>query len=199
MAQLFIETVNGLISGWYLTVETFVPCIHCIRGKDYSPCLFPLEDCSLACITGKSFIKCFGIRDIRLDELVPDVAMVHVANCKLEHSEIDIEKEIGEGGFATVFKGTYHDSIVAVKKIKFGSSDESTKEIEAFGEFRREVWIMSGLTHSNIVQMAGFTMDPFCIITEFVGCGNLKAKFKLGCVAFEMTLLAEKTIELSKL
>ena len=50
---------------------------------------------------------------------------------------------------------------------------DETTELAAFAEFRREVWLMSGLFHLNIVQMEGFTVDPFCIITEFISHGNL--------------------------
>lgn len=190
LAQLIIESINSLIDGWYsVSVEILIPCIHCIREKNYQPYFFNIQDCEQAAIDGKSFIKCANIRDIRLDEVVPDIAMTHVQNCKLTYSELNVEKEIGQGGFATVFKGVYQDKVVAIKRIKFGDSAQvsldDTTELQAFSEFRREVWIMSGLVHSNIVQMAGFTMDPFCIITEYIPCGNL------------YDLIHDKSLELS--
>ena len=178
LAQLIIETIDSLISGWYsIKVQIEVPCIHCVRDNNYSPFMFGIEDCEQAAINGQAFIKCSGIRDIRLDELVPDIAMIHVQDCKLSHSELEIDREIGMGGFAIVYKGQYRGKIVAIKKIKFGDNSEAslddTTELEAFSEFRREVWLMSGLFHLNIVQMEGFTIDPFCIITEFINHGNL--------------------------
>ena len=178
LAQLIIETIDSLIVGWYsIHVDIEVPCIHCIRENSYSPFMFPIEACEQAAIDGKAFIKCSDIRDIRLDELVPDIAMIHVQDCKLSHSELEIQREIGVGGFAVVYKGTFKDKVVAIKKIKFGDNSQpsidDTTEIEAFAEFRREVWLMSGLFHLNIVQMEGFTLDPFCIITEFIHHGNL--------------------------
>ena len=178
LAQLIIETVDNLIHGWYsIRVDIEVPCIHCIRDNSYSPFMFTIESCEQAAIDGKAFIKCSDIRDIRLDELVPDIAMIHVKDCKLDHDELVIDKEIGVGGFAIVYKGTYNNKVVAIKKIKFGNQDQpsidDTTEIEAFAEFRREVWLMSGLFHLNIVQMEGFSLDPFCIVTEFIHHGNL--------------------------
>ena len=177
LAQIVIETINALIDGWHgLNPEIYVPCIHCIRQKMYDPFIFLMEDCEIAAIQGKSIIKCRNTKPIRLDELVPDVAMTHVQNCRLDFHDLYIDKQIGEGGFAIVYKGTFKDAVVAIKKIKFGDNDESLSdvtEVQAFAEFRREVWIMSGLTQQNIVQLIGFTMDPFCIVTEFIYHGNL--------------------------
>eukprot|EP01094_Clydonella_sp_ATCC50884_P021946 TRINITY_DN493_c0_g3_i1.p1 TRINITY_DN493_c0_g3~~TRINITY_DN493_c0_g3_i1.p1 ORF type:complete len:2040 (-),score=911.87 TRINITY_DN493_c0_g3_i1:136-6255(-) len=178
LSQLVLETINALIDGWYkVNVEVYVPCIHCVRDRMYDPYLFTLAQCEEAAIAGQSFVKCGGVRDIRLDTLTPDIAMTHVAKCKLNFHEIEMGKKIGEGGFADVFKSTFKGEVVAVKKIKFGASNEpsldSTTELEAFGEFRREVWIMSGIVHENCVRLTGFSMDPFCIVSEFLACGNL--------------------------
>jgi len=178
LAQLIMDTIDGLIVGWYaIKVDIQIPCIHCIRDNSYSPYMFDIEDCEQAAIDGKASVKCSEIRDIRLDELAPDITMSHVQDCKLDYSDVITEREIGVGGFAVVYKGTYQGKIVAIKKIKFGDASQpsldDTTEIEAFAEFRREVWLMSGLFHLNIIQMEGFTIDPFCIITEFIHHGNL--------------------------
>jgi serine/threonine protein kinase len=178
LSQLVIETTNALIDGWYrMNVEVRVPCIHCVRDRMYDPYLFTLEECEAAAIAGHTFVRCSGVRDIRLDVVTPDIAMTHVQDSRLEYSDIEMGKKIGEGGFADVFKSIFRGEIVAVKRIKFGAKNQptldDTSEIEAFGEFRREVWIMSGIVHQNCVQLTGFTMDPFCIITEFLHHGNM--------------------------
>ena len=117
LAQLIIETIDSLISGWYsIKVQIEVPCIHCVRDNNYSPFMFGIEDCEQAAINGQAFIKCSGIRDIRLDELVPDIAMIHVQDCRLSHSELEIDREIGVGGFAIVYKEQYRGKIVDVKE-----------------------------------------------------------------------------------
>ena len=178
MAQLIIDSLNSLIEGWYnLIPDIQIPCIHCVKRKDFDPHIFNMEECEQQAIEGKSFVKCRNIRAVRLDELAPDVAMSHVASCKLNFRELTISNQIGEGGFALVYKGTYQGKAVAIKKIKFGSQNgpslDDTTELQAFAEFRREVWIMSGLVHQNLVQLVGFTMDPFCIVSEFMYYGDL--------------------------
>ncbi|KAL6054440.1 Myotubularin-like phosphatase domain [Balamuthia mandrillaris] len=44
-----------------------------------------------------------------------------------------------------------------------------------FNEFRREVWMMSGLSHPNIVSFKGLSMEQgqYCIVTELLPHGNL--------------------------
>jgi len=57
---------------------------------------------------------------------------------------------LGEGGFATVYKGKWHTISVAVKKIHLGAS--SGKVMQAF---IREMDVMSSLRHPNIVEIYG--------------------------------------------
>jgi len=66
---------------------------------------------------------------------------------------------------------------VAIKKLKTrekenGPDDDDTFS-KVFNEFRREVFIMSGLEHQNLVKLRGLCLDPLAIVTEFMGCGDL--------------------------
>jgi len=41
-------------------------------------------------------------------------------------------------------------------------------------EFRHEVWVLSGLSHPNIIKFYGFTVSPTCcMVTEFLDGGDL--------------------------
>jgi hypothetical protein len=89
----------------------------------------------------------------------PDLAMVHLDRHRIAFSELDKqEPPIGEGGFATVFKGTYKGEVVAIKQLRAaavdafaeslggdgddsGGVDEEARRL-TYEEFRHEVWIM---------------------------------------------------------
>ena len=45
--------------------------------------------------------------------------------------------------------------------------------VAAFGEFRREVWLMTGLKHPCIVSLKGFCTSPLMMIMECVTGGDL--------------------------
>jgi len=42
-----------------------------------------------------------------------------------------------------------------------------------FREFRQEVIVQSSMNHPNIVSLKSLSMNPFCLVTEFVPYGNL--------------------------
>jgi len=57
---------------------------------------------------------------------------------------------------------------VAVKRIPTNSMRESETH-----EFMKEAFILRQLRHPNVLQVLGASMDPACIVTEFMPRGNL--------------------------
>ena len=55
----------------------------------------------------------------------------------------------------------------------FSISGVGVTPLEAFSEFRREVWIMSSLSHPCLCGLVGFCIYPPCIVCEFVDKGDL--------------------------
>jgi serine/threonine protein kinase len=82
--------------------------------------------------------------------------------CSLKHTplQFDFEAKIWID-MSFLISGKWNNSAVAVKKLRMSkdeiigtSFDEDTLS-KAFAEFRREVWIMSSLSHPCIVQLIG--------------------------------------------
>lgn len=42
-----------------------------------------------------------------------------------------------------------------------------------YGDFRQEVWLMSGLVHPNVVSLMGYCTEPYAMVMDFVACGDL--------------------------
>jgi len=60
--------------------------------------------------------------------------------------------------------------IVAIKELQSQDTDET---VEKFQEFQKEVYIMSCLRHSNLVQLYGISLRPLSMIMEFMSAGDL--------------------------
>ena len=181
-ANLIISSINVFIEGWYQNQLTNVllPCTHCILEHSFDPFIFSLSDCELCAARGKRYAHCRGIRPVRIDLLAPDVAMADVPH--LDRKSIELGKELGEGSFARVYKATYKGDTVAVKVIKLDNehSDSLTQNDddalrERFVEFRKEVSLMSGLVHANLVELKGLCLDSseMLMVTEFLAGGDL--------------------------
>ena len=170
--KLFLKCINIIESfteSWYrLDVTIQIPCPHCIRNRSLSPVLFSYSDCKEAAIKGSPYILCTSGNSVRLDTLTPDLSMTEVQ--RIDYNSIKIQKEIGKGGFATVYKAEYNNEIVALKVIDL--LDPELLEA-AYTDFVRECWIMSGLQHHNVIGFRGLCMEPLCILTDFANYGNL--------------------------
>ena len=69
----------------------------------------------------------------------------------LKLNDLKIEKQIGAGASAEVYKGTYKEADVAIKKLRMvpSSSDNTLKE------FKREVSTLTQVRHPNLVLFMG--------------------------------------------
>ena len=74
----------------------------------------------------------------------------------LKLQDIVIEKKIGSGASADVFKGTYKEMDVAVKKLKFNPDQDGNNPIK---EFKREIHTLLKVRHPNLVMFVGACVD----------------------------------------
>jgi len=88
----------------------------------------------------------------------------------LKLADLKIEKQIGAGASAEVYKGSYKETDVAIKKLRlFDLKEENLKE------FKREVSTLSRMRHPNLVLFmgAGSEHGHVVIVTEYCFGGNL--------------------------
>ncbi len=125
-----VENIDTLVLDWLkIKFEITVPCIHCVKGKrflcsfsshtTYLHCLplyftegssdpyqFPLKLIEQAVSTNATYVKCRGIKDVLVSAVAPDVSLAEFRGAKVDYQDIKIVKQIGEGGFAKVYKVT---------------------------------------------------------------------------------------------
>jgi len=93
----------------------------------------------------------------------------NVYEWEVPHSELTMEKKLGEGAYGVVYRGKWRGITVAIKEMK-DLDDE-----EAINDFRSEIAILGKLRHPNCVLFMGASTKPhqLCIITEFLEGGSV--------------------------
>ncbi|KAL8154101.1 hypothetical protein V2J09_011861 [Rumex salicifolius] len=102
----------------------------------------------------------------------------HVGSMEFSYQEIlkatnNFSKEnmIGEGGFATVYKGRLKDgSFVAVKRAKSALLPKRSGE-----DFKNEILALSQIEHMNLMRLYGYIehKGEMLIVVEYISNGNL--------------------------
>lgn len=112
------------------------------------------------------------VRILSQDEI--DKQLMGLKPYIFRHTDFELKKIIGHGGFASVFwsyqyvKGS-SNKIVAVKKLKANHFTQYSFEM-----FKREIQILSEMHHPAILQFIGIVPSPpYYIATEFMEGGCL--------------------------
>lgn len=80
------------------------------------------------------------------------------------------QMRLGSGSFGDCFQGLLDERSVAIKKMRTGLIDSA-----GVLSFKKEVVMLSTISHTNIVTFVGYCMDPFLLIVmDFVEGGTLK-------------------------
>eukprot|EP01089_Gocevia_fonbrunei_P023543 TRINITY_DN9998_c0_g1_i1.p1 TRINITY_DN9998_c0_g1~~TRINITY_DN9998_c0_g1_i1.p1 ORF type:complete len:816 (-),score=194.29 TRINITY_DN9998_c0_g1_i1:77-2524(-) len=96
---------------------------------------------------------------------------------ELDYAELELDTPgglpdyLGRGAYGIVVKGRYRGTTVAIKSFvseaaKAGSDSEEL--------FRKEMDILSGLHHPNVVLLIGATLHPRTMVTEYVEQGSIR-------------------------
>jgi len=93
-----------------------------------------------------------------------------VAAWEINPGEIILHEKVGTGCTAEVFRGTFKNQLVAVKRIEWIKAPLAMKEQRSF---ERELAILLRIRHDNLVKFLGVKSQstPFEIITEFCSGG----------------------------
>lgn len=151
--------------------------------------IFDVAVCEQLVMHGERFVVCKNGGVIRLDQLCPDLCLVNIRSLEINAKDLlpwgrDLPDEgvIGEGGFGVVYRKSWKGQKVAVKRLKeidhkhpgqgAPLSPEEIAKIQT--SFRNEIWLMSGVTHPNIVQLLGFSLRHESImVMEYISGGDL--------------------------
>jgi serine/threonine protein kinase/Leucine-rich repeat (LRR) protein/GTPase SAR1 family protein len=182
-----IDSISTLISDWLQQAEITIKIPF--TYPDGAVVEFDWKDVEKAAQSGQMMVPppasatasaspSSFLPPVRIDNLAPDLALLTNSAKVFSEQELNVGKELGRGGFAVVLKGTLPTGEpVACKKLIFDKTQEETGETtfsDVFTEFRREVWLMSGLQHEHLVRLLGVVTRPnMMMVLEFMEGGTL--------------------------
>ncbi len=102
----------------------------------------------------------------------------------IDYSDLVQTKVIGEGAFGKVYLGKWHETDVAIKALtSLGALGIAAGQIasyateadvkDALKTLEREVGLMVGMRHPNVILFLGVCPDPPCVVTEYCSKGSL--------------------------
>jgi serine/threonine-protein kinase TNNI3K len=97
-----------------------------------------------------------------------------VKSVRIPFKSVKINNSIAKGGYGEIYKGTYHERIVAVKKLL----PENRRSLVYINQMFEEVKLMAMFEHPQIIEFIGVSWDApsdVCIVTEFMDGGDLKS------------------------
>eukprot|EP01129_Flabellula_baltica_P005775 TRINITY_DN2115_c0_g1_i2.p1 TRINITY_DN2115_c0_g1~~TRINITY_DN2115_c0_g1_i2.p1 ORF type:complete len:1109 (+),score=175.73 TRINITY_DN2115_c0_g1_i2:132-3329(+) len=92
---------------------------------------------------------------IPLSDLSPDICLNFSDTIK--ESDVNLQAEIGRGGYSIVYKGIWNEKKVAVKMMTFENPDPVNDELFVHGN----------LKSPYIAELITFCFDPFFLVLEF--------------------------------
>ncbi|XP_046387837.1 mitogen-activated protein kinase kinase kinase 4-like [Ischnura elegans] len=83
---------------------------------------------------------------------------------------------LGKGGFGTVFKGTWKNTLIAVKRIELRGGENATSHQAQMEQSLREMKFLNSYRHDNILPLYGYSLDGGepCLLYQFMPSGSLE-------------------------
>jgi len=151
-------------------------------------------------------VKSDGSRDINVTDMQKSIenekakkrrfqemnALLSARNVVIDITDLTFLNKVGEGAFSEVWEGWWNGVHVAIKKLKLMVDDALFEE-----RFLREVENLRKGNHHNVVMFYGVCLKPACIVTEFMGGGNLYDLLHKQHVSLSFPLIIKMATDLA--
>lgn len=100
---------------------------------------------------------------------------------QIDYADLTLTRVVGEGAFGKVYLGRWQETDVAIKVLTSlsalglpsGGNAGSSEAAEAIKTLEREVGLMVGMRHPNVILFMGLCPEPPCVVTEYCSRGSL--------------------------
>lgn len=94
------------------------------------------------------------------------------------------QRILGRGGYGTVFKGSWKNTDVAIKRIEYRKASDDSKQ-KALIEMRQslnELRFLNSCRHDNVLPLYGYSINGSerCLVYQFMAGGSLQKRLQLA-------------------
>ncbi len=94
-------------------------------------------------------------------------------------NDVEDGEFIAAGAFGSVSSGRYKGQDIVVKRML---TLEQISQPEMYSSFLKECWAMSFLNHDCIIHMVGISLEPLCMVIEFMNLRDLRHFLDHSCL-----------------
>ena len=213
--QILTYTIDSILSNWYPTIwkslELWAPCTYCIHKQNQNIPSILFQDCLLAVSKGVG-VKCIQHPDkiVSINKIVPDLVEEDISSDVflppnlVSFNTHDKLTCLSPPPSETVFKGTYSNTMVAIKPFPHPVVNQSTALPYSGTSHFLDAWLeFETIRHLKrkhcpyLLQMMGLCPDPLCLVFPFAKWCSLEEVIKVKDIPIPLLVRIKMVYQLA--
>lgn len=116
-------------------------------------------------------------RRSNVNELADGIPVYSNLQLKLATGGWNVNNKLGQGGFASVYKGNLKNTPVAIKRIEYNNRNSEENIVIENRQIINELRALKSCRHDNILPLYGYSIDKQpCLVYQLMSGGSLESR-----------------------